>query len=117
MEANHSFNTFILFIIHKTSNIHHVHGSLSIKYIAEIKHTRILILKKRCPAISYVVAIFHPTIGQCAHQSFSSTATLELGMIPTRNKRTTCLHTQQDHTSTVKPTHSWVSQTAKATSQ
>ena len=34
------------------------------------------------PATSYVVATFHPTIGQRAHQSLSNTATPELGMIP-----------------------------------
>ena len=68
-----AFNMFIL--IHKT--------------IAEIKHTTILILRRSFPANSYVAAMFHPTIGQCAHQPISSTATLELGMIPTRNKGTT----------------------------
>ena len=39
-------------------------------------------------ATSYVVAMFHPTIGQCAHQSLSNTATPELGMISSRNKGT-----------------------------
>ena len=48
----------------------------------------ILILKEACSATSYVVAMFHPTIGQCAHHSLSTTATPELGMIPTRNKGT-----------------------------
>ena len=48
----------------------------------------ILILKEACPATSYVAATFHPTIGQCAHQSLSNTATLELGMISTRSKGT-----------------------------
>ena len=37
---------------------------------------------------SYVAAVFHPAIGQCAHQYISNTATPELGMIPTRNKGT-----------------------------
>ena len=32
--------------------------------------------------------MFHPTISQCAHHSLSTIATLELGMIPTRNKGT-----------------------------
>ena len=41
-----------------------------------------------CPATSYVAAMFHPTIGQCACQSLSTTATPELGMIPTRSKGT-----------------------------
>ena len=34
------------------------------------------------PATSYVAAMFHPTTGQCAHQSLSNTATPKLGMIP-----------------------------------
>ena len=79
---------FILFITHKTSSIYHFHDKLSIKYIADIKHTRILILRKSCPATSYVDATFHPTIGQRAHQSLSTTATPKLGMIPTRYKGT-----------------------------
>ena len=74
----HAFIMFIL--IHK-------------QFIEDIKYTRILIWKRSWPAISYVAATFHPTIGQCAHQSLSTTATLELGMIPTRNKGTTDLHT------------------------
>ena len=32
-------------------------------------------------ATSYITATFHPTIGQCDHQSLSNTATLEMGMI------------------------------------
>ena len=32
--------------------------------------------------------MFHPTIGQCAHQSLSDTTTLEMGMISSRNKGT-----------------------------
>ena len=47
-----------------------------------------LILRRTCPATSYVAAMFHPTIGQCAHQSLSNTATPELGMISSRNKGT-----------------------------
>ena len=50
--------------------------------------TRTLILKKDCPATSYLAATFHPTIGHCAHQSLSDTATLERGMISSRNKGT-----------------------------
>ena len=34
------------------------------------------------PTTSYAAATFHPTIGQCAPQSLSNTATPELGMIP-----------------------------------
>ena len=39
-------------------------------------------LIRTCPAISYVIAMFHPTIGQRAHQSLNKSATIELGMIP-----------------------------------
>ena len=42
----------------------------------------ILILKEACLATIYVAATFHPTVGQCAHQSLSKNSTLELGMIP-----------------------------------
>ena len=45
-------------------------------------------MKKACPATIYVAATFHPTIGQCAHHSLSTTDTPELGMIPIRNKGT-----------------------------
>jgi len=54
---------------------------------AEI-NIEILILKEVHPVTSYVTATFHPTIGQCAHQSLSNIATPEMGMIPTRNKGT-----------------------------
>ena len=47
-------------------------------------NTEILIFGRSCSAASYVAAMFHPTICQCAHQSLSSTASPELGMIPTR---------------------------------
>ena len=53
---------------------------------------RYLSYEEACPATSYVAAMFHPTIGSCAHQSLSNTATLELGMIPTRNKETKQAH-------------------------
>ena len=49
---------------------------------------RYLSYEEACPATSYVAATFHPTIGQCAHQSLKNTAILDLGMIPTRNKGT-----------------------------
>ena len=45
-------------------------------------------MKEACPATNYIPATFHLAKGQCAHQSLSNTATLELGMIPTRNKGT-----------------------------
>ena len=40
------------------------------------------LLMKNSPTTSYVAAMFHPTIGQRAHESLSNTATPELGMIP-----------------------------------
>ena len=46
----------------------------------------ILIFERSCPTTSYVPAMFHPTIDQCAHQSLSSTPTPELGIIPIGNK-------------------------------
>ena len=75
------------------------HQTCSSYFIKQIQmqrltQTRILILKEACPTTSYVVATFHPTIGQCAHQSLSSTTTPELGMIPTRNKEHQQAHTQ-----------------------
>ena len=54
----------------------------------QILTQRYLSYEEACPVTSYVVATFHPTIGRCAHQSLSSTATPELGMIPTWNKGT-----------------------------
>ena len=67
--------------VHKTSNIHHVQDNLQENTIAEL-NTRILILRISFLANIYVAATFHPTIGQCAHQSLSNTVTPELGMIP-----------------------------------
>ena len=68
----HSFNAFMLFITHKTSNIHHVQAfhvfmnNLQRKYIVGVKCTRILILRRSSPTTSYVAAMFHPNIVQCA---------------------------------------------------
>ena len=68
----HSFNTFMLFITDKTSNIHPVQAfhkfmnNLQSTYIVEFKCIRILILRRIFPAASYVAATFHLTIGQCA---------------------------------------------------
>ena len=59
-------------------------------------------------ATSYVTATFHPAIGQRAHQSLSNATTPELGMIP-QGTREQQAYMQQNHTPTVKPTHSWVS--------
>ena len=58
------------------------------KYKCKYLNTRILILEEACSATSYVPATFHPTIGQCAHQSLNNTATPKMGMILTRNKGT-----------------------------
>ena len=48
----------------------------------------ILILEEACLATNYVAAMFHPTIGQCAHHALSTTTTPESGMISIRNKGT-----------------------------
>ena len=55
------------------------------------------------PATSYVAATFHPSIGQCAHQSLSNTATPELGMIPQGVRVKVGLHIAKVHKS-AKPT-------------
>ena len=49
------------------------------------------------PTTSYIAAMFHPTIGQLAHQSLSNAATPELGMIP-QGLRVNCrlTHSQGD---------------------
>ena len=51
----------------------------------------------RCnvPPNSYVAAMFHPTIGQRAHQSLSNTTTPELGMIPQGIRVNASLHIAQ----------------------
>ena len=66
------------------------------QFIEEIKYTRILIWKRSWPATSYVATTFHPTIGQCTHQSLSITATPELGMIPQGIKEITGSHIAQN---------------------
>ena len=65
-------------------HVHYIHQSANIN--AEMKQSIILILNRIRPATSYVTATFHPTIGQCTHQSLSNIATLELEMISSRNK-------------------------------
>ena len=50
------------------------------------------------PTTSYVAAMFHPTIGQLAHQSLSNAATLELGMIPPRIRVNAGSHIARGHT-------------------
>ena len=70
-------------------------------------------MKEVCPATSYVAATFHPTIGQCAHQYFSNTATPKLGMIPTRNKGTlTDSHIAKGISKFGQAKQSWVYQDA-----
>ena len=64
---------------------------------------RTYLLMKNSPATSYVVATFHPTIGQRAHQSLSNTATPELGMIPQGIRVNAGLHIAKVFQST-KPT-------------
>ena len=87
MQMYNSLNSRIKYI-HSHSSIQHVHDKLKTNTVAELKYRRNTYLGKKLPATSYVTAMFHPTIYQCAHQSLSTTATLELGMIPTRNKGT-----------------------------
>ena len=110
---------------HIHSSMQHIHKTNSLQRLS----TRILILKRSWPATSYVVAMFHPTIGQCAHQYLSITATPDLGMISTRNQGTTDLHkarpyihsqanTQLGFTDCpAKQINNWVSQDIKLTSQ
>ena len=69
-------------------SIQHVHHNSLTKYSCINYTQEILILREACLPTSYVAGTFHPTIGQWAHQSLSTTATPELGMIPTRNKGT-----------------------------
>ena len=84
------------FIMQSTAEakfIHSKHSTCSYNSLRQLqlqrfKHKKHLSWEEACPATSYVATMFHPTIGQCAHQSLSTTATPELGMIPTRNKRT-----------------------------
>ena len=78
-----TFPAFIMFIISHNTVYKLQRRSNSSTYL----------LMKNPPATSYVVATFHPTIGQRAHQSLSNTATPELGMIATRNKETKQAHT------------------------
>ena len=57
---------------------------------------------------------FHPTIGQCDHQSLSTIATPEVDMIPIRNKGTLAdSHIAKHITRTQPSQHSWVYQVAK----
>ena len=62
------------------------------------------LLMKNSPATSYVAAMFHPTIGQHAHQSLSNTVTPKMGMIPPGIRVNAGLHIAKGHKS-AKPTH------------
>ena len=55
------------------------------------------------PATSYIATMFHPTIGQRAHQSLNNIATPELGMIPQGIRVKVGLHIAKVHQS-AKPT-------------
>ena len=102
METIHPFNTLNMFIIFHQENTN-----------AEI-NKEILILKEDRPTTIYVAATFHPTIGQCAHQSVSIIATPELGIILTRNKGTLPdSHIAKDTTKTQPSQQSWVYQAAE----
>ena len=56
--------------------------SYETKHSCKDLNTKILILVEAFLATNYVAAMFHTTIGQCAHQSLSNTMTPNLGMIP-----------------------------------
>ena len=72
------------------------------------------ILKEACPTTNYVVAMFHPTIGQCAHQSLNNSGTPKLGVIPTRNKGTLeGSHIAKGLSKFIQAKHSWVYQDAR----
>ena len=77
-------------LIQHSQHVHHIplRNYNAINTIAEINIDKNTYLEKNLSHNNYVVATFHPTIGQCTHQSLSSTATFELGMISTRNKGT-----------------------------
>ena len=84
------------------------------KYKCKDLNTRILILEEACPATNYVTAMFHPTIGQCAHQSLSNTSTPKLCMIPTRNKGTLAISQIAKDITRIQPSkHRWVYQATK----
>ena len=77
-----------LFIIHRGSKHTFLQAFymfitfINIKYDCRSKIDKVTYLMKNSFTTSYVAAMFHPTIGQLAHQSLSNAATPELGMIP-----------------------------------
>ena len=85
-------------IIQLKQFINSTHQACSSYFIKQIQMQRLtqryLYLKEVFSITSYFATTFHPTIGQCAHQYLNSTATLEMGMIPTRNKEHQQAHTQ-----------------------
>ena len=102
---------------HTHMNIYHAQMQTSIRHSGSIIHLRkhsfnmfinriyscrskigkITYLMKTPFATSYVTAMFHPTIGQRAHQSLSNVSTPEMGMIP-QGLRVDCrlTHSQGD---------------------
>ena len=66
--------------------MHFHHNSFKQIQVQRFKHKNTYLGSEARPATSYVTTTFHPTIGQCAHQSLSITTTPNLGMIPSRNK-------------------------------
>ena len=62
------------------------------------------LLMKNLSATSYAAAMFHPTIGQRAHQSLSNTATPKLGMIPQGIRVNASLHIAKICQHIAKPT-------------
>ena len=71
---------------------------------------RYLSLTEACFATSYVATTFHPTIGQCAHQSLSNTATPEMGIVPQGIRGNQQAHTYPRIHKTQPSQHSWVYQ-------
>ena len=97
--TTHSIQAFIIFIF--------IYKQVQLQ---GLKHKIYLSLSNTYPATIYVAATFHPTIGQCAHQSLSNTATPELGMISPRNKEHQQATKIQEYNKKQPSQHSWVYQ-------
>ena len=79
------------YLTYNENKIHSIHSHVHLNSFKQIQvhkfqHKNTYLGSEARPATSYVTATFHPTIGVCAYQSLSSTATPELGMSPIRNK-------------------------------
>ena len=99
------------FIYIVEANIHsfkHATCSSISKYKCRCGIVKTTHLLRTRPVTSYVAAMFHPTIGQHAHQSLSNAATLELGMIPPRIRVNAGLHIAKGHNQPNQ--HHWVYQ-------